>query len=93
VLHCRVGIQNHPLGNSKRWEILGIGNRRSVKEDSPASRRRDGDALASLLSLSLSLLSLSLSVSFLLSFFLSKTPWSESASELYRPSDRRLSAK
>jgi hypothetical protein len=22
-----------------------------------------------------------------------KTPWSESASELYRPSDRRLSAK
>jgi hypothetical protein len=23
----------------------------------------------------------------------SKTPWSESASELYRPSDRRLSAK
>jgi hypothetical protein len=25
--------------------------------------------------------------------FLKKTPWSESASELYRPSDRRLSAK
>jgi hypothetical protein len=24
---------------------------------------------------------------------LTKTPWSESASELYRPSDRRLSAK
>jgi hypothetical protein len=27
------------------------------------------------------------------SFFLEKTPWFESASELYRPSDRRLSAK
>jgi hypothetical protein len=25
--------------------------------------------------------------------FIKKTPWSESASELYRPSDRRLSAK
>jgi hypothetical protein len=25
--------------------------------------------------------------------FVQKTPWSESASELYRPSDRRLSAK
>jgi hypothetical protein len=27
------------------------------------------------------------------SLFLKKTPWSESTSELYRPSDRRLSAK
>jgi hypothetical protein len=26
-------------------------------------------------------------------YFIKKTPWSESASELYRPSDRRLSAK
>jgi hypothetical protein len=25
--------------------------------------------------------------------YIKKTPWSESASELYRPSDRRLSAK
>jgi hypothetical protein len=29
----------------------------------------------------------------ILYFILKETPWSESASELYRPSDRRLSAR
>jgi hypothetical protein len=32
-------------------------------------------------------------LNYVLFFSIKKTPWSESASELYRPSDRRLSAK
>jgi hypothetical protein len=30
---------------------------------------------------------------YILLYFIKKTPWSESANELYRPSDSRLSAK